>query len=160
MEEYFIIPPFKVKIFTSNHGLIKSISLSPIFILCNREYYIRSPAGEQVLFFFTNYLENRQWCPPPDFPLDWSRVSSFTREVLLILQKRVPFGSVISYSELARLTGRPRACRAVGRALATNPWPVVIPCHRVIKKDGGLGGFSAGIQIKRVLLLHEGVLFH
>ncbi len=71
----------------------------------------------------------------------------------------VPYGSVITYAQLARLIGKPRAYRAVANALGANPLPVFIPCHRVIRADGSLGGFSSGLDIKKFLLSLEGVTF-
>ena len=70
----------------------------------------------------------------------------------------IPFGSAVSYGELARRLGRPRAARAVGQANGANPVPIVVPCHRVIAGDGGMGGFSGGLKIKRWLLAHEGAV--
>jgi methylated-DNA-[protein]-cysteine S-methyltransferase len=70
--------------------------------------------------------------------------------------RRIPYGTTISYRELARRVGSPKACRAVGQANAVNPIPLIIPCHRVIKADGALGGYSAGLDRKRRLLDHEG----
>jgi methylated-DNA-[protein]-cysteine S-methyltransferase len=67
----------------------------------------------------------------------------------------VPYGSVVSYGELARRIGQPQACRAVGLANGANPLPIIIPCHRVIGADGALTGFGGGLDIKRRLLAHE-----
>jgi len=69
----------------------------------------------------------------------------------------IPYGEVRSYGWLAEKIGEPRAARAVGRALALNPLPILIPCHRVVRKNGRLGGFSAGLGWKRRLLELEGV---
>ncbi|MDT0444925.1 methylated-DNA--[protein]-cysteine S-methyltransferase [Streptomyces johnsoniae] len=91
-------------------------------------------------------------------PLDWSLVSGFTRQVLRELAASVPFGSVLEYGELARRVGDPGAARAVGAAMGANPLPVVVPCHRVVAAGGSMGGFSGGLETKRVLLAHEGVL--
>ena len=68
--------------------------------------------------------------------------------------RKVEYGQTISYGELARLAGRPRAGRAVGNILAKNPVPLIIPCHRVIRSDGKIGGFSAagGIKLKQKML--------
>jgi len=70
--------------------------------------------------------------------------------------RRIPYGEVISYKELARRVGSPGASRAVGRANATNPVALIIPCHRVIGADGTLTGYAYGVGIKRLLLDHEG----
>jgi methylated-DNA-[protein]-cysteine S-methyltransferase len=69
--------------------------------------------------------------------------------------RRIPRGQTISYKELAQRIGNPQACRAVGQANGRNPIPLIIPCHRVIAADGGLGGYSSGLERKRWLLRHE-----
>lgn len=90
--------------------------------------------------------------------IDWSAIHGpFQRKVLKRLAL-LPFGRVISYGELAARAGSPRGARAVGAAMAANPMPVVIPCHRVIESRGKLGGYSGGVSIKKKLLTHEGVL--
>jgi len=71
---------------------------------------------------------------------------------------RIPWGQTISYGELARRVGNPKAARAVGQANAVNPIPLITPCHRVIAANGGLGGYSSGLDRKRWLLYHEGAL--
>jgi len=81
--------------------------------------------------------------------------TSFQRTVWDAL-RRVPTGATCSYRMLAESIGRPTACRAVANANGKNPMPIVVPCHRVIASDGGLGGFSAGLDRKRWLLRHEG----
>jgi methylated-DNA-[protein]-cysteine S-methyltransferase len=90
-------------------------------------------------------------------PIDWSRVDGFRRRVLSALYEGVPFGSLISYGDLGARAGDPTAARAVGEAMAANPYPIVVPCHRVVAGDG-LGGFGGGLDMKRWLLAHEGVL--
>ncbi|MFD4986931.1 methylated-DNA--[protein]-cysteine S-methyltransferase [Streptomyces sp. NPDC058372] len=90
--------------------------------------------------------------------LDWSLTEGFTQEVLRLLATTAPFGSVTGYGELARRCGRPGGAQAVGMAMGANPLPVVVPCHRVVESDGGLGGFSGGTETKRRLLALEGVL--
>jgi len=79
------------------------------------------------------------------------RGTAFQLEVLRALQE-VPYGETISYGELAKRMGRPKASRAVGAANARNPLPIVIPCHRVIGSDGSLVGFGGGLDIKQKLL--------
>ncbi|MBT2387786.1 methylated-DNA--[protein]-cysteine S-methyltransferase [Streptomyces sp. ISL-11] len=91
-------------------------------------------------------------------PLDWSLTAGFHREVLRELAAHVPYGSVVSYQDLADRVGEPGAARAVGTAMGGNPLPIVVPCHRVVESGGGLGGFGSGLEVKRALLSLEGVL--
>lgn len=92
-----------------------------------------------------------------DLPVDWSVMTSFQQEALLATLA-IPYGQVTTYGDLARSLGRPGAARAVGRAEATNPLPLVIPCHRVLGSDGGLHGYGAGrgLETKAWLLELEG----
>jgi methylated-DNA-[protein]-cysteine S-methyltransferase len=90
-----------------------------------------------------------------ELPLDLSRLRPFQRGVLLALTQ-VPYGEVVSYGELAILSGHPGAARAVGGAMRGNPLPIVIPCHRVLLSSGGLGGFGGRPDLKRRLLEIEG----
>jgi methylated-DNA-[protein]-cysteine S-methyltransferase len=93
-----------------------------------------------------------------DLPIDWSMVhGSFTRRLLRGLP-RVRYGETISYSEAARRAGSPRAHRAAGNALASNPLAIVVPCHRVIRSGGDLGGYGGGPDMKEELLRMEGFL--
>ncbi len=93
-----------------------------------------------------------------DVRLDLRRASDFELEVLSETQ-RIPFGSTVSYGELAGRIGRPGAARAVGNALRHNPVPILVPCHRVVRADGGLGGYGgpSGTPAKERLLALEGV---
>jgi len=86
-------------------------------------------------------------------PVDLSGLSDFTRAVLAEV-RRIPPGQTRSYGEVAAALGRPRAARAVGQALARNPVPLLVPCHRVVSRQGRLGGFTApgGAGLKRRLL--------
>jgi methylated-DNA-[protein]-cysteine S-methyltransferase len=93
-----------------------------------------------------------------DLPLDWSLTSGFQRRVLQTLYAEIGFGHTVTYGELAAMAGHPEAARAVGVAMATNPIPVVVPCHRVVASGGALGGFGGGLEMKRWLLTHEGAL--
>ena len=91
-----------------------------------------------------------------DLPLDLQGLTPFARDVLTALLL-VPAGATIGYGELAALAGHPGAARAVGRVMANNPWPLVIPCHRVVGSDGALTGYSAagGTTTKAWLLEFE-----
>lgn len=103
------------------------------------------------------YLGGEEVPLPPDL-LDASRCSSFQWSVLMA-ERSIPRGFVTSYRRLAAHVGRPQAYRAVGTALARNPFPLVIPCHRTLRGDGSLGGFGGGLPMKRALLEMEGVGF-
>jgi len=83
--------------------------------------------------------------------------NSFSIKVLRTLLKSVPRGRVISYGRLASLCGSPGAARAVGGAMASNPFPILYPCHRVLGSDGSLTGFGGGLELKRRMLEMEGV---
>jgi methylated-DNA-[protein]-cysteine S-methyltransferase len=88
--------------------------------------------------------------------MDWSSLSTFQQKVLKAAMK-IPYGSVETYGSLARKIGCPRGSRAVGNALSKNPFPLVIPCHRIVRGDGKPGGFSAGggVALKNRLLQLE-----
>lgn len=87
-------------------------------------------------------------------PIDLSCLPRFTRLVLYKV-KKIPYGTVISYKQLALLMGNDKLARAVGNSLGKNPVPIIIPCHRVISSNGSTGGFSAGLTIKKRLLAIE-----
>ncbi|MBG7586780.1 methylated-DNA--[protein]-cysteine S-methyltransferase [Rothia kristinae] len=89
-----------------------------------------------------------------DVPLDYALSSGFRRTVQHCLP-HIDYGRTRSYKEVAELVGNPRAVRAVGTACATNPLPVVVPCHRVLRADGGLGGYIGGLDAKTTLLRLE-----
>ena len=90
-----------------------------------------------------------------DVPLDRSSRTGFRGEVLTALET-VPYGETVTYGELAGMAGRPRASRAVGTAMATNPLPLVVPCHRVLAAGHRLGGYGPGPALKEQLLRLEG----
>jgi methylated-DNA-[protein]-cysteine S-methyltransferase len=93
-----------------------------------------------------------------ELPLDW-RLShpGFYRRVLRATAK-VPFGEVITYTDAAKRAGSPRAVRAAGSALGSNPIPIVVPCHRVVRMGGAIGNYGGGPEMKRFLLEHEHAL--
>ena len=90
-----------------------------------------------------------------ELPLDFQLASGFRRRVLEGLQT-LQYGETASYGTVARAVGNPKAVRAVGTACATNPLPIVVPCHRVVRSDGALGNYLGGPEIKRALLTLEG----
>jgi methylated-DNA-[protein]-cysteine S-methyltransferase len=92
-----------------------------------------------------------------DLPLDWRLSSGFRQRVLHAIA-RIPYGQTRSYTEMARKAGNERAVRAAGTACGSNPIPLVVPCHRVLRSGGALGGYGGGLPMKRALLELEGVL--
>lgn len=92
-----------------------------------------------------------------DLPLDWTLVGPFGRRVLGVTSA-IPYGGVLSYAEVAAEAGSPRGSRAAGNALGANPIPIVVPCHRVLRSGGALGGYGGGLDRKRFLLELEGAL--
>jgi methylated-DNA-[protein]-cysteine S-methyltransferase len=90
-------------------------------------------------------------------PVDWSHLAGFTREVLRATAA-IGFGEVSTYAGVAAAAGSPRATRAAGNALGSNPMPVVVPCHRVLRTGGSLGGYTGGLEKKEYLLRLEGTL--
>jgi len=102
-----------------------------------------------------DYFAGKRTVFSQPFDLDSVR-GAFQRKVLNKLAQ-VPFGRTVTYGELASRAGAPNAARAVGGAMAANPLPVVIPCHRVVASGGGLGGYSGGLSKKKKLLAHEGL---
>jgi methylated-DNA-[protein]-cysteine S-methyltransferase len=92
-----------------------------------------------------------------ELPLDWTLVGPFARRVLRVTSQ-IPYGRVLSYGEVAADAGSPRGSRAAGNALGANPIPIVVPCHRVLRSGGSLGGYGGGPQRKRWLLELEGAI--
>ncbi len=115
---------------------VKDASWSPAFFADLIKRLRSYLAGHKVAF--------------PD-ALDLSAATSFQRQVWQIT-RLIPYGETRSYSWLAEQLGKAGAVRAVGQALGRNPLPIIIPCHRVVAKDGQLGGYTGGVEIKRYLL--------
>jgi methylated-DNA-[protein]-cysteine S-methyltransferase len=91
-----------------------------------------------------------------DLPLDWALVSTPFRRGVLRATAEIPFGATSTYRAVAAAAGSPSAFRAAGNALGSNPIPIVVPCHRVLASGGGLGGYTGGLERKRLLLAIEG----
>lgn len=120
------------------------------FLQISTEAYKTADARRQICEYLAG--QRRQF----DLAIDWSVVTPFQRRALQIVFS-IPYGSVMTYGEIARQLGKPHAARAVGRANATNPMPLVIPCHRVIGTDRELHGYGGrgGLQTKARLLQME-----
>ena len=109
------------------------------------------PARQEWVRAIVQHLRGE--LPALDLPID-VRATAFQWKVWRALQA-IPYGETSGYADVARAIGRPRAARAVARACATNPVCVVVPCHRVVQSDGGLGGYRYGVERKKNLLARE-----
>jgi methylated-DNA-[protein]-cysteine S-methyltransferase len=92
-----------------------------------------------------------------EVPIDWSLSHGFTQKILQAIAA-IPFGATSNYRDVATAAGNPRATRAAGNACGKNPIPIVVPCHRVLRTGGQLGGYTGGVAKKQTLLTLEGVL--
>jgi len=92
-----------------------------------------------------------------DLALDWGGVGAFQRRALEAALS-IPFGQTFTYQQVAQAIGKPKSSRAVGQAMARNPIPVVVPCHRVLGSDGSLHGYAGGLERKAILLKLEGAM--
>jgi methylated-DNA-[protein]-cysteine S-methyltransferase len=90
-----------------------------------------------------------------DLPLDWRLTDGFRKKVQRAIA-RIPYGQTRTYTDMARRAGNERAVRAAGTACGSNPIPIVVPCHRVLRTGGGLGGYGGGLSMKEALLALEG----
>ena len=114
---------------------------------------LRAPRRlDRVSFELDEYFGGRRRAF--DVPLDYSLSSGFRERVQQLLPS-IPYGHTETYKQVADLAGNPKAVRAVGTACATNPLPIVIPCHRVLRTDGTLGGYIGGLAAKTTLLTLE-----
>lgn len=109
---------------------------------------VTSEARRQLDRYFAGELRSF------DLPLDWRLTRAFRREVLR-QTAAIPYGETASYTEVAHEAGNPRAVRAAGSALATNPLPILVPCHRVLRSDGKVGAYLGGSEMKSALLAME-----
>ena len=116
--------------------------------------------SNEIIDVIASWLEDYCECRQSrvDIPLRLPTLTPFAENVLKILQK-VPWGNSVSYGELASLAGSPLASRAVGSVCHKNSFPLIIPCHRVLAKERGLGGFACGLEVKKRLLYFENILF-
>jgi methylated-DNA-[protein]-cysteine S-methyltransferase len=116
--------------------------------------WVEPPVLKRYVSQITDYMSGER--DAFDLPLDIPGSTSFQRDVWETLL-RIPRGETRSYTWVAEQVGRPRAVRAVGQAVGANPIPLIVPCHRVLRSDGSLGGFGGGLELKQKLLELEGV---
>ena len=117
----------------------------------NDRNYFKDVQKAILAYFEGDYIQFEQ-----DIPLDISQFGDFTQAILNHC-RNVKYADTVTYNYLAKICGNDKASRAVGYAMSVNPIPLIIPCHRVLRKDGGLGGFSAsgGVVLKQRLVEHE-----
>lgn len=117
---------------------------------------LEAPARlDQVRRQLDEYLAGRR--QRFELPIDWRLSSGFALRVRRATA-RIPYGRLVTYGQLAEQAGNPRAVRATGSALGRNPIPIVVPCHRVVRTGGHLGGYGGGLEMKAALLRLEGAM--
>jgi len=114
-----------------------------------------SPSSSALAVDLDSYLKGNP--EPLDHFLDLSFASPFSRSAWTVA-RQIPFGNVMTYGDLAAKMDRMGGARAVGQAMGSNRFPLLIPCHRVVARGGALGGFGSGLRLKRWLLKQEGVI--
>ncbi len=112
---------------------------------------INQALASQCVNLLSRYLSG-ETVALEQIPVDWKTIPPVHRHILQTLKQLSQIGQTITYGELARLCGLPKAARLVGQAMAKNPVPLLIPCHRIIRSEGSLGGFAGGTDLKRKLL--------
>ena len=156
-------PVGKLLLATTRRGLVKvSFPIQPLDEVLERlaneisPRVLESPAQlDDARRELDRYFEGR--LQEFDLPLDWQLSHGFYRKVLRATA-RIPYGQTRSYTDMAKRAGSPRAVRATGSALGSNPLPIIVPCHRVLRSGGALGGYGGGIEMKQTLLELEGAL--
>ncbi|OGP88956.1 MAG: hypothetical protein A2031_02460 [Deltaproteobacteria bacterium RBG_19FT_COMBO_43_11] len=144
--EYIYLPKQKKKLKNKIIRDYPQINKTPLKISCG--------IGDRIAKLYLGQKENVDLSY-----LNLSKLTNFSAKVLEQTSK-IPRGKVESYSGLAAKLGKNRAARAVGTVLANNPFPIIIPCHRVVRADGSLGGFGGGLKMKKELLEREGVVLN
>ncbi len=141
---YYKSPIGNLKLILSDKGL-QSMQLVEHTEQISSNHSLSSVIIQQLDAYFNKTLKSF------DLPLDWENATDFEKSVWDILLK-IPYGKTISYSAIAEQLGNPKSVRAVGTANGRNPIPIIVPCHRVIGKNGQLTGFALGLDIKAYLL--------
>lgn len=141
-------PPIQASFYTKLSSIIQ-ITLSPAErFSC---HIFGSHHHKEILEWMENYSKGEK---SEELPLDFTKLTPFTLKGLLAI-KTIPLGRCASYGEIAALAGQEKGARAIGNVCNKNPFPLVIPCHRVIQGNGSLGGFAYPIEMKQSLLDFE-----
>lgn len=153
-------PTISIEVQFSQEGAIERTSLSMSsdndFRVVFKGFKGLDQQVNSLVDWLREYAEKKD--PSQILPLSMANISSFHRQVYAKLAA-VPFGTAVSYTDLAAMTNRPLAARAAGTACGKNRFPLFIPCHRVLAIRGKLGGFSCGLEIKQELLDFEQIHF-
>ncbi len=154
-QEKIINTPIGLMKITANENALTSVGLCDKSSLSEAGETTSSELLEKAALQLQEYFEGKR--KTFDLLLDWGKISPFRKKALEETAK-IPWGEVIAYGELARRAGNPNASRAAGGAVASNPFLIVVPCHRVVGFDRSLHGFSAGkgLELKQKLLELEG----
>ncbi len=139
--------PSIAALFQVERGLITRITLS----LAKAFHYETNALHHEIDAWMEAYLNREKG---PELPLDFSSLTPFMIKGLTAIRS-VPMGEVASYGEIAALAGSAKGARAIGNVCNKNPFPLVIPCHRIIQGDGTLGGFAYSLKLKQTLLDFE-----
>lgn len=132
---------------TSENGFLKTVDLTDEPLMDSNEVVLISAKQQMLTYFQTKTAF--------DLPLN-PKGTAFQQKVYEALLK-IPYGKTASYGEIAAMIGKPKAARAVGQAVNKNPLMIIVPCHRIIGKDGSLTGFNGGLALKEKLLKIEGI---
>ena len=156
MQQYLFKNPLPILVAVQARERVEKTLLieNPEGFACEISGTASKTLAKKIFQFFELYLSGEEGPLPP---LEWRGITPFTRDVLHALTT-IPCGQTRTYAEMARAVGSPRGARAIGGACGRNPFPLLLPCHRVVAA-GGIGGFSAGLEFKKKLLGFEGKIF-
>jgi len=151
-EELLVAAPLSLRLYWEGDKLAR---MRLAWAAKGEKPHIETKTGRELAKTFADYVSGKTvtW---PKLPIDFDALPRFHQKVLKELM-RVPAGQVVSYKGLGELCGSPSAARAVGQVMACNRWPLIFPCHRVLRSDRNLGGFGPGLDMKRWLLELEGI---
>lgn len=141
-------PSIQATFFTKNHTITRIVLAEASRFSCHILGY---NLKDEILEWMERYSKRGLG---KDLPLDFSTMTRFTKKGLLAI-KSIPFGKKMSYGEIASLAGQEKGARAIGNVCNKNPYPLVIPCHRVIQGTGAIGGFAYPLKMKHSLLDFE-----
>lgn len=146
-------PSVQLEVFFTSDGTIERTALS---ISTDGEFTLKVNGAATIPPLLIEWMRGYAAKDPalPLLPLQWANITPFQGKVYTVLAQ-IPMGKSSNYSLVAKSIGQPKAPRAVGNACGQNPFPLIIPCHRVLAANGKIGGFSCGLNIKRELLAFE-----